>query len=322
MKKYIISYLLAFILIYLIFKIHILENFSDTISRVTIFDLLVAAMISLVMYLISGIQYAYLLSKIYKIKLSFLSMMLLPTSIGLWGYIIPSHGGFMYVTALMRYKYKIPISEGTSISIYLYFLSVFLAGAFGMCYAIFKGFYYSVFLLVSCLLMVSPILLIIFGSILNRLSFRNKFLQKIRNFVVLVVNNTGLLWSDIGATIAVLLLNVVYLAVSVFWYYWATVVFDIKLPFVSIIMLPLIMRLSLVFRITPGNLGVEQLFSGLVIYLFGSKAGDGVLISAFNSLASIIIVFTFGILYTLHDLKYFHAKNIISLLKTLRETQS
>ena len=73
----------------------------------------------------------------------------------------------------------------------------------------------------------------------------------------------------------------------------------------SIIMLALILRASLILRVTPGNLGIEQLVSGGILHVLGGKLGDGISISLFTKITNLILVFSIGSIANFYYMKYF-----------------
>jgi hypothetical protein len=83
-------------------------------------------------------------------------------------------------------------------------------------------------------------------------------------------------------------------------------------------MLTLIMQLSTIFRFTPGNLGVEQIVSGGVVVLIGGQMGDGILLSVFVTVTTMIMSISLGGISTLYNMKYFNVRNFHSLIQSLK----
>ncbi len=78
-------------------------------------------------------------------------------------------------------------------------------------------------------------------------------------------------------------------------------------------MMALIMRLSILVRIIPGNLGVQEWFSGGSFYLLGGNLDDGLMIALFIRFSALLITFSVGIIAFIGNMKYFKFKEIRKL---------
>ena len=82
----------------------------------------------------------------------------------------------------------------------------------------------------------------------------------------------------------------------------------------AVLMLAMVRKLSLLVKITPGNLGFEQLFFGMTTYVFGGDSQTGIVVSLINRLASLIVVFIFGSWYSARNMKYFKISKFRELM--------
>jgi uncharacterized membrane protein YbhN (UPF0104 family) len=318
-KKNLISYALVVVLLFVIFKYLLTKDYIALLHNISFYNMLVALFIVLIIYVISGIQYAYIISSYSQKKLLLLDICSLPIAMNLWSYIIPAKGGFFYATALLKFKYKLKIVEGLAISVYISLISLFLTGLIGLYFVIINRIMFSIISLLSVLLLLSPLFTVILNMGLKNIHPReNSYLTKLQDIAGNAVNNINELWKDLPLFIVVLLINILHIFASIALYYWANVIFNLSLPLLSIVMLTLVMRLSIIFRFTPGNLGVEQLVSGGVVVILGGKMSDGILMSIFVALTTMIISFSLGSLYTLGNMKYFNARNFHSLIQSLK----
>jgi hypothetical protein len=112
-------------------------------------------------------------------------------------------------------------------------------------------------------------------------------------------------------------INILHIGITVGWYSWMSKILDLNLSYLAILMLTMIQRISFILKFTPGNLGVNQLFSGIAIYLVNEDIAKGIILSMFGSAIVILLVFSLGSFVTLYNLKYFPKKKISDIYKTL-----
>lgn len=318
-KKGLASYCIGILLIYIVIRYFLSHDYLEIVKRISLYDLLIALLITLLIFYISGVQYFYILKKFFNKGINPTDILLLPISMRLWAFIIPVKGGLLYSTAFLKFKYKIKVTEGFSISIYIYWVSLFLTGVIGLFFAIKNNMVLSLISFVSLLFLLSPLVIVISTLILKKIPIHNHpLLHNLQKGLSSTVHNIDSLWKDFKTTITILCITILHTLASILLYYWANIVFGLSLSILSIIILTLVMKLSIIFRFTPGNLGVEQLVSGGVVAILGGKAGDGVLISLFVTLTTVIIAFSLGTLSTLYNMKYFNADNLKTLLRSLK----
>jgi hypothetical protein len=79
------------------------------------------------------------------------------------------------------------------------------------------------------------------------------------------------------------------------WYNWLAHALGYNLPFLSLVMLSLITHISIIFKLTPGNLGINQIISGVVLNEMGLPPAAGVAITLLSTVTTIFISFTIGL---------------------------
>ena len=88
--KYSLSVLVVGILIYYVASD---DAHLKLIKSIQFFDILVALIIAVLAFVISGIQTGYILYKDSSVKLKTGDYLVLPVMMHLWGYILPTQGG-------------------------------------------------------------------------------------------------------------------------------------------------------------------------------------------------------------------------------------
>ncbi|MCC6447870.1 MAG: hypothetical protein IT215_04210 [Chitinophagaceae bacterium] len=66
------------------------------------------------------------------------------------------------------------------------------------------------------------------------------------------------------------------------------------------------MKLTVFFKFTPGNLGVNQFASSGIILLVGGSLADGFTLSLYQTATGVIVSFLLGSVFSIINLKYFY----------------
>jgi hypothetical protein len=227
-------------------------------------------------------------------------MLILPIAMNFWSLIIPIKGGLLYSLIYLKIKHRIQIASGLSISLYIYFISLTLCGLLGI-YIHFTSNTQNIWMLViSSLFTLSvPLSFILFFSLKQRILNVNettlvhlykKFLDQMDSLVVLI-NNVRL-------SLYLFALNIIHLIMVVVWYYMIVYISEIDISLIYLVLVALVSKLSLIFKFTPGNIGVEQAIAGLALGAVGSDAGLGVLISTTALVTSLALILPIGIIHS------------------------
>ena len=273
-------------------------------------------LIALVIFTVSGNQFSYILFKSTKTQLSITDRIGFPTARNLWSYIIPFQGSFAYSLAFIKFKYKVNLKDGLSINIYLLLFNFFFTGFVGVYYSLQSSSLPIFFLIISILLLSIPFLIILFDKILKNVKTPNsRMLKFLIGNVSKISTGIAILWKDLKFTINVFLFNIVHTIVTIIWFYWTVHIFNLDIDLISVIFLALILKISLIFRLTPGNLGVEQLIYGGIFALMSYDPNIGVLISLFHKSITIMISLSIGSIFTFLNFKYFSFSTVINSLK-------
>ncbi len=313
--KYVLPYIIAFL--FIAFSFVLLFRYYDCslIYQVSLYELAVSILLALITLSVSGFQYHSLLSLPDGTRISISDIVMLPASMRLWGYILPAKGGLVYASAYLKCKYGIRLLTSFSISGYIYLSSLFIMGCIGLFVALTSGRYVSFISFFSCLFILAPAMVGVMSKIAPCFPLpKNKTARIFLDSFVQLLNDLNASWTNVKTTLFLLATNVVHTLLTFILYYWASLVFDLSLSAMSILMLALVLKISVILRFTPGNLGVEQLVSGGTIALLGGTAGDGILLSVFVSFTTLLIAGTLGTLNTISAMRYFHTKNFHALL--------
>ena len=199
----VLSYLAMIILLVIVFGVFIRKNEIELLCRIDIFSFAVLIGFTIVFYMVGGLQY-YALRDMYGINLEKKDILLLPVAMNLWSFIIPLQGSAVFFMLFLKHRHKVKISDGLSITIFLYLVTIFFAGLVGIVFAIIYNLTFSLFSLISLIFLLNPLLVMIGHKIVSRMpEVKIKFIASVINFFKETVSNMNKMW-----------LNYKYVAVS------------------------------------------------------------------------------------------------------------
>lgn len=306
--KIIGAFTLAAVLLYLGFQHIISEEQRKLFFSVPLSNHFISILLVIPLYLIGGIEFRLLYDKISKIKLSLYDTITLPLVINLWGIIIPFQGSFIYTVSYIRSKYKKSITESVQVYVISFSISMAFAGLVGIFYELFFNFSHSpLFMIISILLLTNPYILFLTSKL--PLSFKtskskwlNWFLRKLNSLVLPEAFDKELI-------IYLGFINIMTIAFTTLWSYYIAISLNINLTIIQLVLISLLMKITLLIKLTPGNIGFSQFASGGIAMLVGGSMNDGFLLSSFQYLTMIITAFTIGGLFSIINMKHFSFNN-------------
>lgn len=258
--------------------------------------------VTYVVYLISGVELAIIAKKTSSIKLRFKDVLLLPITMNLWSFLIPFQGSVIYLALLFRYKYQSTVSDALSVSIFSYLLSFTLTGICGSIFFSFGATSSPLLLLFSLLMALTPLMLL-------TAHYCSTPLKKIKlpftDFGWRVLDQLRHLILQYRLVLAILCTNIVHLAASYEMHALAATALGFSISPLELLLFTLVMRLTIVVKITPGNIGVQEILSGGVFSALQLDPAHGVLILMLTRITSLILMGTLGVVDSLMNTKYF-----------------
>jgi hypothetical protein len=283
-------------------------------------EIVIACLIAYFIFCVSGFLFAVLFKKATQKHFHIKDIFTFPAARGLWGFIIPFQGSIAYTLLFCNLKYKVALRQTLSLNIYLLLFNVMLTGIIGMWCAVLQKNIFSPLFFISFLFLINPLLLYFLKAALDSglLNVEWKCISYFKDTLTSIFDGIYTLWKDKQNFLIVLGINIVHIGITVVWYVWMAKILNLNLSFSAVIMLTMIQRISFVLKFTPGNLGVNQLFSGIAVYLVQENVAKGILLSTFSSAIVILLVFSIGSLATLSHIKYFSKKKIGDIYHTLK----
>lgn len=287
------------------------DKYHSLVNNLTMNEMIISFLLTFIVFLFNGLYIPYLIKKQYDKVISLPDYFLLPAMMHLWSYIIPFRGGLVFSTIYLKQKYKLRLSEGVSIGIYTFIFGLILTGMYGIYFSIRHSslllFFFSLFLLAS------PLSIYILQGLLKKSNSRKKVLARLIVFCNNITSNINSLFSDISTNLIVLAINLASLFFNIILFYFAASFLNMNLAFSQIVLISLITRLSIIFRVIPGNMGIQEIFSGSASALAGGDAADGIVIAIYVRLFSLAIALIFGILGVVINRKYLNIKSLFKI---------
>jgi hypothetical protein len=249
-----------------------------------------------------------------KKKLSLIDMVAFPLSRNLWGYLLPFQGAFIYSLLFCRYKYSVQMSKITSVNIYIVIVNIFFLGLL-LFYIFFSNSDRNYIIgTIGLLCLLFPVFFVIASFYSEKIPQYNCMVfVKIRKILISILNDMSALIKNSSFFIKIVIINLSHFLVSFFWFVWVAKTLALELSVISILTLVIVLKILVVVKITPGNLGIEQLVSGGVVSLFSLNSADGIIISAFTKIFSLLLAFGLGSFFTLKNIVFL--KEIFTLKK-------
>ncbi len=265
---------------------------------------LVSILLVFPVFFSGGIGLRLLYSRMSNTRLSVYDTLTLPVVINLWGFIIPFQGSFIYTLSYIKSKYRKSLSDSVRVYLLSFSISMSVAGFIGMIFYLSTNMYVPrLFFLVSFLLFINPGFLYLISmpfDIFN--SPEPGWIKKGLDWAGRVFS-----FHDVDGKLIfnLVLVNILHVAVTTLWSYWIVISLNLNLTIIQLILIALLMKLTLLVKLTPGNVGISQFASGGITLLVGGTASDGFLLSSFQYISIIFVSFTLGTLCTIINMKYF-----------------
>ena len=222
----------------------------------------------------------------------------------LWGFIIPVQGAFFYMTAYLASKYKFKAPDIIYVYFYQFLLSLFISGLVGLMFIISQGIHNIIFISLCLLLFLNPLIIYLTGKILGPREFKWQLLNKISAQTNYILSNIHVLNNNIGLLAVMTLFSLASTFSFAFWGYTLAQLWGMDVNLFSLLILAFMTRILMLIKFTPGNLGATQLFAGFIFQLIHAKVSDIVSISLFQSLSTLILAFTIGIIVSVLNFRF------------------
>ena len=316
-----ISFAIAVVLLVTGFNYILSESEVVLFYSISLKNHFISFVFCFVTFIISGYELKYIYGRNTEIKLTTYEVISLPVSMNLLGFVFPFQGSFLYLIAYMKLKYKTSILNTTYIYAFLFLLSMSISGLLGIVFYLKYSSVSFLFLILSVLLLINPVIIFYIGKLLEKFKPRNLFLlNKPKLILEQIINNLNLLVKDKYVTLTIIGFNLLSTFVYAIWSYWIALHFNINITFFAILIMTFLLKITMLMKFTPGNLGLAQFATGGIVVLLGGKAADGFLISLFQSLTYLLTALSLWIIFTINNFNYFDLTELKSMILSNKQT--
>ena len=251
---------------------------------------------ALVHFLAFGLTLRWSYRHVHSVVLARLDAVALPFMMYLFTYIIPLKGGMIFQSFYMRRRYGVDLSKGvsTSLAIFACGLALSVVGALVLSA---KASSSSGLILVAMLTVgsIAAVTLLIWDGPLRVV--RESKLQTVAKVAgFFTETRDGLLRQLTQPKLVgpVLFLVSCSIAVESVWYWKTAYALGHRLNLASVIPSVLVLRTLLLVRLVPGNLGVQELVTTMVLRASGLPVEAGVEIALCMRITSLLLAIPIG----------------------------
>jgi len=294
---------------------------ADLLKKIDNFDLIEffnSILLALTIFLVSGIKLNLLLVKMGASNLKFKDMLLLPITMNFWGFIIPFKGGMLYSFYYLKKKYSFPITVSSSATLFGYLFTLLLAGISGVVFFLVFPDVKNIVLLFSLILCLSPFILILILKSIIHVKLESDTYIRIKQLAKNIYRN--IFRKNLSITFLVKYITIIALHILIksFWYKFLCLGLGVNMSFLLITLLVISKELLMIFRFTPGNLGVSEIITGGITSVLIHSTEIGLLIASVSRIFTMLISFIIGPINSLYEMRNFKINSLNALFKLLQ----
>ena len=276
-------------------KIFSNPDYLVLIRNVSFSQVIISLLIGFSLFLINGYILAYLVKQHYQTTIKRIDMVVLPFMMHLFSYIIPFRGGLLFSALFLKIKYDIKGTEGIAIGVFTLIISLIITGLCGIYFAVRNGMLCSMWSAVSILFILSPLVVGILGRLVRGIEMKPGSLpDRIKTIIYSISISSQRLLNDYRRSLVIFFLTIASTIGYVVFLYFTAFILQMNTTIDKIIMFALMMRLSTIVRLAPGNLGVQEFLSGGAYYMLGGSLNDGLAMALFVRFISLMLTFFIG----------------------------
>jgi hypothetical protein len=285
-------------------------EYSDVWGIKTLPILFFGMFISALSFWIQGFELSWLLKR-EEVAIKRTDRLTLPFSMNVWGYLIPFQGSFLYFLSFIKSKYNVSFFSLTGAYFWLFFLGLSVDGMMGLILLV--QFQASPFLILLLLGMASSVFAMQalarinpFREVDDAPSWKKKWVQRLH------LGLNGFSQFKAADYLRFTGISVLLTGLTSLWGWHISQVFNLGIDLTGVFYATVLMRIGLLLKITPGNLGVLQLGSGAVFSALGYSASAGIFISVWQQASMLLVSIPIGLLGTWLNRDHFSWKSLFS----------
>lgn len=257
----------------------------------------------------------------YKLKIHPIEILTLPLMMHLFLYLMPVKGGMLFQVFYSKHKYKLDLSKGFSLGMTVFFMSLILTVLFGivLIYAIpIDSFELELSLWAMAIGFGG--MLVTLNLLPSNRKFSLGFLNKLIDFLISVRIQLVEQFKNFKLSIGLLLTTAISVVAQAILFWQTALVLGIISEFLPVLLVVLILRILLLIRLLPGNLGIQEVVIGVTFAAAGFQMEDGLLIGIITRLISVFWTALIGLPALYSNLKYFDTSSLSSVISRVNKS--
>jgi uncharacterized membrane protein YbhN (UPF0104 family) len=257
----------------------------------------------------------------YGLKLNTSEILVLPMMMHLFLYLMPIKGGMFFQVFYSKQKYGLDLSSGFSFGVLVFLNSLLLTIVLGLVLVYTIPVRSLELKVLIWGMAAAPLALIIFlRSLPNEKEHTNRLSQRFANFMIRAgwqlkeqLNNTRLFIALSTTTLASMLIQSL-------WFWKMSEILGLQSEFLPVMLVVLILRILMLIRLLPGNLGIQELMIAAVFSAAGFRLEDGLLIGVITRLISVFWTTIIGLPALFSNLHYFESATLRGLIERVAKS--
>lgn len=315
-------FLLAVLLFFAVVSYSFREvNLAQLVDQAGILNLCISLFIGLLFHVSFGLIMWVGFRLHYHLKLDKLEILVLPLMMHLFLYIMPIKGGMLFQMFYSKHKYGLDLSKGFSFGVMVFLISLILTVFLGLALLyVVPVESFELKLMVWC--MAATFFGMFFALRLLPKKELNPigFYQQSANFLIRVRLQLEEQTRNWKLFVGLSLTTLVSTLIQAIWFWQVGEVLGLQSGFLQTLLVVLILRILLLIRLLPGNLGIQELMIGAVFAAAGFQLEDGLFIAIVTRLISVFWTSVIGLPALFSNLHYFESATLRGLIEKVAKS--
>ena len=257
----------------------------------------------------------------YKLRLKTIEILTLPLMMHLFLYLMPIKGGMLFQVFYSKHKYGLDLSKGFSIGLMVFLNSIFLTVILGLGLAYYIPIESPELRLTILAMGIGLVgMMITMNFLPSARRSGNSVIVSLINFLINVRVQLAGQFMNIKLFFGLLITTFISVTIQAILFLKTASILDIQSDFLAVYLVVLILRVLLLIRLLPGNLGIQELIIGVVFAAAGFQLEDGLLIGVVTRLISVFWSAFVGLPALYSNLKYFDSISVSELINKVSKS--
>jgi hypothetical protein len=291
-------------------------DLSLVLAGVTLGSFALVLLMGLAKFYAYGLVLRVLFREQYQVQLAYSEALTLPLMMVLFVYVLPFKGGLIFQTFYMKHRHQLDLSKGYSLGLMFFFVNLVLTVLLGLGLNFYlkleSGAILYLLLLMASGLIALPLVLKLVpadqpgkkGVLYGFISFLNEVKSQLRDQL-----------SNMRMLGRLILSDGILAVIQTIWYQSCATMLGFESAFFPTLLVVLVLRIALLLRLLPGNLGFQELIIAVVFTAAGFSLEEGLLLALVIRLVSVLLALTIGVGGLYANLRSMNLNSLRSLVR-------